>query len=58
MVTPGFMFTNPAVHTAYTEDGTPQPSNDTALSKAQRLLSELEWYATALKKQTEKSGLP
>ena len=58
MVTPGFMFTIPAVHQAFSEDGTPEPSNDTAISKANRLISELEWYATALKEHTEKVGLP
>ncbi|CAL1266588.1 unnamed protein product [Larinioides sclopetarius] len=58
MVTPGFMFTNPVVHQAYAEDGTPDPSNDSAVSKANRLISELEWYAAALKAQTKKCGLP
>lgn len=58
MVTPGFIYTIPAVHQAFTEDGTPDPSNDTAISKATRLVSELEWYATALKEHTEKAGLP
>ncbi|GBM78063.1 hypothetical protein AVEN_154024-1 [Araneus ventricosus] len=58
MVTPGFMFTNPVVHQAYAEDGTPDPSNDSAVSKANRLISELEWYAEALKAQTKKCGLP
>jgi len=58
MVTPGFMFTNAAVHQAFSEDGTPDPSNDTALSKVSRLISELEWYTNALKTQTQKCGLP
>ncbi|XP_054707479.1 uncharacterized protein LOC129217230 [Uloborus diversus] len=58
MVTPGFMFTNPVVHNAYAEDGTPGPSNEAAVSKATRLISELEWYAIALKNHTEKNGLP
>lgn len=58
MITPGFMYTIPTVHQAFSEDGTPSPTNDTAISKATRLISELEWYAIALKEHTEKNGLP
>ncbi|KAG8191691.1 hypothetical protein JTE90_016478 [Oedothorax gibbosus] len=58
MVTPGFMFINATVHTAFTEDGTPTETNDTAVSKGKRLVSELEWYATALKAHTKEVGLP
>ncbi|XP_042906118.1 uncharacterized protein [Parasteatoda tepidariorum] len=58
MVTPGFIFGNAVVHTAYDAEGNPTPSNDTAISKAARLISELEWYANALKNQTQKCGLP
>lgn len=58
MVTPGFMYMIPVVHQAFSEDGTPDPTNDTAVSKATRLISEVEWYAEALKNQKQKRDMP
>lgn len=62
MITPGFIFVNAAFNVpftpAYTEDGTPTPSNDKAESKGERLVSELEWYAKALKTHTRKYRHP
>ena len=55
----GTIFSIPVVYKALTPEGVPSNKEDTSLDRgAGRLISELEWYAVALKKQRETAGLP
>ena len=56
----GTIFSIPVVYKALTPDGLPAiKGGDTSLdSGADKLISELEWYAVALKKQRDTAGLP
>lgn len=52
----GSIFAIPKIKEALGEEG--QPLNEHMDKGANRLLSELEWYATGLKEHREKVGLP
>ena len=52
----GQLFPIPQINKALTEDG--EPLNERMDTGAEKLIKELEWYGTALKKQKESVGLP
>lgn len=52
------VFAIPTINKALTEDGLPAPE-DTHMDKgADKLITELEWYAKALKSYKDKCGKP
>ena len=54
--TTSFLFSIPSIQNCLDNDGNPQ--NDKMDSGAERLIEELEWYATALRIHRDKYGKP
>ena len=53
-----YILSVPTINKALTEDGHPTPDNTRLDTNAEKLINELEWYATALKNHKDAHGKP
>ena len=56
--TTSFLFSIPSIQNCLDADGNPQDENSRMDSGAEKLIEELEWYATALRIHRDKYGKP
>lgn len=56
MVTPQFIFAVPVVQDAFSETG--EPLNNDMVRGTTKIITELSWYANALRSQRQSHGVP